>query len=132
VTEETQTPDPRFGLQAPLTQIILTTPGGLRFESRQQREATYDVGLTGLTETLDINGRVQTRVFDVATRRYHFTSAAGRNASLTVDPQGRPLQQMLPGLDPWDYIYDGRGRLTSLVQGSRTTVRPSPTTPPGA
>lgn len=63
VTTEVQGPDPRFGMQAPITQrLTVKTPGGLTSTLTTQRSATLTdsanpLSLTTLTDTVTINGR---------------------------------------------------------------------------
>ncbi|WP_084284650.1 NHL domain-containing protein [Solirubrobacter soli] len=124
VTEEAG-PDPRFGMDAPLTaRMTVTSPAGLR--TVMSRARTVDLATPGaplslrsFTETTTVNGRVQTSRFDADTLRWTDTSPAGRQKVTTVDGQGRPLRVESAQITPSVFTYVD-GRLTKSAQGART------------
>jgi RHS repeat-associated protein len=124
VTEEAG-PDPRFGMDAPLTaRMTVTSPAGLR--TVMSRARTVDLATPGaplslrsFTETTTVNGRVQTTRFDADALRWTDTSPAGRQKVTTVDGQGRPLRVEAAGITPSVFTYVD-GRLTKSAQGART------------
>ncbi|WP_375591828.1 carbohydrate-binding protein [Chitiniphilus eburneus] len=129
VTTRTQGPDPRFGMQAPLTtRLSVETPSGLLMTQTHTRQATLadadnPLSLQSQTDTLTINGKSLTSVYQAAARSYTSTSPAGRQSTVYVDAQGRPLQLAQPGLLPVDRAYDAKGRLTTISQGSGDAAR---------
>ncbi|MCB1765327.1 MAG: hypothetical protein KDJ22_04575 [Candidatus Competibacteraceae bacterium] len=127
-TEQTGHPDPRFGMQAPLVDSVVTLPNGLsqsitRTQTVNLADPDNLLSLTQITDTMKINGRTTTRVFDAATRTWTVTSPTGRQVSTVIDTQGRPTQVRVPGLADLNVSYDSRGRPSSLTQGTGADVR---------
>jgi YD repeat-containing protein len=122
-------PDPRFGMQAPISaSLVLTTPGGLNLNLSAIRSATLSdpddvLSLTTQTETATVNGRTFTAVFefDGLLRTITTTSAAnpGRQSVTTLDQRGRIVKQHVPALLDVQFAYDTRGRLDTITRGTR-------------
>ena len=116
-------PDPRFGMQAPITNSMsIRTPTGLTSTLSEARTVTLatasdPLSLTSQTDTTTLNGRTSTRVYDAALRKFTITSPSSRQRFAIVDTQGRITQAQTTGLDPVNYTYDTRGRLTQISQG---------------
>ncbi|AZT84803.1 hypothetical protein EHN06_15270 [Marinobacter sp. NP-4(2019)] len=127
VSEEA--PDPRFGMLAPFTkERRIDTPNGLALRQTTQRTASLDHPLdplshTALTETVTVNGRTQNAAYDVATRTWSTTSAAGRIGTVQLNAQGRPTLSQFGSLAAASYGYDARGRLSTLSAGEGTEQR---------
>src|SRR5574341_1075042 len=121
----TEGPDPRFGMQSPLiSSMKITTPGGKVYSMSEGRsvtltDTTNPLSLTTLTDTVSVNGRTYTSVYDAAAKTITASTPAGRQAITTLDSQGRVTQAQVPGLDPLNYSYDAQGRLTTITQGVR-------------
>jgi RHS repeat-associated protein len=123
-----QGPDPRFGMMAPVPSTSKTTmPSGLSLTINTTRSAvlknTNDPQSLKLTETSTINSRTHTSTYDMPTRTSLSTSPTGRQSSSTIDAQGRVTRQQIAGLDPVDFSYDARGRLSSVTHGSGAEQR---------
>jgi RHS repeat-associated protein len=122
-------PDPRWGMQAPLdTSQSIRTPRNLTYTSIVSRVATLTdpnnpLSLATLTDTLSVNGRTYTRVYDAATRTLTSTSPLGRQISTVLDNLARVRSFQIPSLVPRQLIYDNRGLLTTMTQGSGADVR---------
>jgi RHS repeat-associated protein len=125
-----QSPDPRFGMDAPL-ESLTTTTGGLTSTVTNARtvnlsDPTNLFSLTTSTDTTVINGRKYTRAYNASTRTFTMTSPAGRTSAVTIDKLGRVTGIQVGGLAPVTAEYDTRGRLANLVWGmgsaSRTTA----------
>jgi len=122
-------PDPRFGMQAPLTSAqSIRTPSGLTMQQTQARTTTLQTptdlfSLMGLTDTFTINGRQSTLHFDSASRRWTATSPAARTATEDIDTQGRPISAQVTGLATSAYSYDNRGRLAGTTLGADADAR---------
>ncbi|OGP87479.1 MAG: hypothetical protein A2156_10700, partial [Deltaproteobacteria bacterium RBG_16_48_10] len=122
-------PDPRFGMQAPLSKsFTLTTPGGGSLTSTLGRTVTLSnpndpLSITTMTNTLNNDGRASTRVYNAATRTVTDTSPMGRQSMSTLDSLGRVIQVQAVGIDPVVFSYDTRGRLVSMTQGTGPDVR---------
>jgi YD repeat-containing protein len=122
-------PDPRWGMQAPvLASFTSTTPGGLVETITGSRTATLasatdPFSLQTQTDTLVVNGRTWTTVYQAASKTLTSTSPAGRQATSTLDTRGRVVQHQVAGLLLESFAYDGRGRLISAVQGTAPSAR---------
>lgn len=128
-TEETRAADPRFGMLAPFPQDQTTrTPAGLSSEITAQRsvalaDSTNPLSLRALTETITLNNRTSTSIYNAASRQFSLTSPGNRNSQTRIDAQGRVTQEAVTGLDAVAYTYDTRGRLVTIMQGSGDTAR---------
>lgn len=130
ITTATQGPDPRFGMQSPLTTALsVATPGGGPSLSMTKTRSAV-LGTPGdpfsvqtLTDTTTIAGRTTTSVFDAATMTTQTTSPAGRIANMTVDTRGRPVLRQMGGLNALNIGYDARGRIATLTQGAGLGAR---------
>jgi RHS repeat-associated protein len=129
VVTEVRGPDPRFGLQSPVTSSLqIRTPSGLTSSSTRTVSAILGspsdpLSLRTLSETDVQNGRTFSRIFDASLRRFTTTSAEGRQRSVTVDAQGRPIQGSVLGLLPVTFQYDTRGRVADIRQGTGAAER---------
>jgi len=127
-TTQVQGPDPRFGMQAPVTtSMTITSPGKLTQTITGGRTATLvnpndPLSLKTLTETTSINGRTFTSIFDAASRNLTSQTPMGRKTITTLDNKGRIVQSQLSGIIPVQYTYDSRGRLSSVMQGTRNST----------
>jgi RHS repeat-associated protein len=122
-------PDPLRGMQTPIgAEILLKTPGGLVQATTRSRTAVFAVpgdpfSLVTRTDVRAVNGRVWTHTFDSATRTFAWTSPVGRQASRTIDAQGRVTDLLLADLEPVHFDYDPHGRLASIVEGTGPGAR---------
>lgn len=122
-------PDPRFGMLSSVPTINrITTPAGLINTTTTARSAILTDPLdrlshTSLTETVTTNGRVSTQVYTAATKTFVTTSPFGRQTSTVLDAKGRVAQTLLPGINPVNYAYDIRGRLSSIGSGFGAELR---------
>ncbi|MCC6897656.1 MAG: carboxypeptidase regulatory-like domain-containing protein, partial [Polyangiaceae bacterium] len=124
IYSRTDAPDPRLGLQAPVTSRTTRTPGGLLRTETVTRTVTGAVpadplAFTQQTDTVDVNGRPTTTVFDKATLKTTVTSAQGRVTKTFHDTQMRVTRREITGITPVDFLYDARGRLSTVTQGPR-------------
>jgi RHS repeat-associated protein len=119
-------PDPRFGMQAPLTRRMrFTTPAGLVLSMSGARGAVLAIAGDPLSvqsevDSVVVNGRVFTQTYDAAQRRYTGRTAAGRQSLTHVDPVGRQLESSVPGIAAVSYSYDANGFLSTMAQGARS------------
>jgi RHS repeat-associated protein len=127
VAETLDGPDPRFGMQSPITTSRKMTTGGLT--ATASSSATLDpvkpadpLTFNTLTRTATVNGRTATSVYTQASRTTTTTSPAGRTRTTVLDAQGRLTQAQIPGLDAVTIAYDGHGRPGSLRQSTRTVA----------
>jgi RHS repeat-associated protein len=121
-------PDPRFGMQTPLTKSLSTTTGGLTSTITTQRTAMLSdpidpLSVTSQTDTITFNGRTFTNSFDAATRAFTKTTPGGRQSTATLDAQGRVTRSQVSGLLATTFTYDPHGRFAAITQGTGTDIR---------
>jgi len=127
-TLRSQSPDPRFGMQAPLATQQVSTAGGLVSGTSTQRAVTLAdpndlLSLTSLVDTRTVNGRVYQSSYDAATRTFTDTTPAGRQTVRALDALGRTIQSQVTGLAPTSMTYDARGRLATITHGTGAEAR---------
>lgn len=129
VVSTVEGPDPRFGMQAPIIKsMTITTPGGLKYEMTGERTAKLEapndaLSLLTQTDTVTINGKTYTTVYDATTRTYTSTTPMGRRSVTTLDEKGRVVKVEVPGLASVVFEYDERGRLVRTTEGSGSEAR---------
>jgi RHS repeat-associated protein len=113
-----QSPAPRFGMLAPLSDTQIATPGGLTLTVSEQRSILSLDPLEFVSMTV-INGRTFTRAFNEGTPFSTETTVSdeGREVTTMLDEQQRVVRSEVPGLHPIRREYDGRGRLTKIKHG---------------
>ncbi|HCU57493.1 MAG TPA: hypothetical protein DF984_04590, partial [Anaerolineaceae bacterium] len=121
-------PDPRFGMQAPLSKSNTVTTGGLTSITAAIRTAVLtDINdpltLTSLTDTNTLNDRIFTTGYNAATRTSSITSPMGRERTYTTDMISRITLSQVLGQDAINYGYNSRGRLIAVTTGSGTAQR---------
>ena len=129
VTNETQSADPRWGLQAPLTtNTTITTPGALSLNRNFTRAVSLSnpanpLSLIVQNDTLSLNGRNYSKAYTAATRTFVFNTPLGRQTQTITDTQGRPTTKVVANLNAANYSYDARGRLATATSGSGMEAR---------
>ncbi|MCB1032595.1 MAG: hypothetical protein KDD47_02025, partial [Acidobacteria bacterium] len=124
--------DPRFGMAASRTGgFTATLPGGATMSATTstqviQSDPDDPLSLTGLTESVTVNGRTFTSSYDGATRTVTSTSPLGRTSSAVLDPLGQLVEQRRSGLVPIRYEVRPDGLLSAVRVGDgpeqRSTV----------
>ncbi len=117
-------PDPRYGLESPVVkQQSLTMPSGLESTFGRSRTITQMSGLTvtGMRDTITVNGKHTVREFDGINRISVTTSPEGRKSYVFMDEFGRTVKDSIPGMTAVHYAYDNKGFLIETRQGNRTT-----------
>jgi RHS repeat-associated protein len=128
VITTTTGPDPRFGMQAPMTTGgTITLPSGLRSTTTQQRTALLSDSQNPLSVTseetlLTVNGKVYRSVFTAASHTSVATSPLGRQVASTIDTHGRVTQMSMPKLAPVVFTYTARGEVGTIDYGGRLTT----------
>ncbi|MFA5832145.1 MAG: Ig-like domain-containing protein [Bacteroidota bacterium] len=117
-------PDPRFGMQSPLTSVTVTTPGGLQSIVSHKRTVTELVGLTvmGIMDSVNANGKVSLTTYDGNQNLFTTISPQGRKTFTYIDSVGRTLKDSIQGMASVNYVYDTKGRIVSVTQGERTST----------
>jgi RHS repeat-associated protein len=126
VTTVTNNPDPRFGMQTPLSQQTTILPSGLtRVETTSSITTLADqvdpFSLVSEVTTTNRNGRIWTSTYTSANGRTENVTPEGRWSRSYIDAQGRITRSELPSTLAVDFAYDPDGRLTSITQGTRVT-----------
>ena len=128
ITTNVPGPDPRFGMQAPLSKDNSVATGGLTSNTANNRSVTLTdpanpLSLSSLTDTSTINSRTFTTAYDAATRIFTVASPTGRQMTYSIDTQGRITGSQVPGLESTSYSYNAQGRLSSVAIGSGGSQR---------
>lgn len=128
ITNLLKGPDPRFAMQTPIAKSLAVTTGGLTSALSTVRTATLvdsnnPLSLSTLTDTVTLNGRISTSVYDAATKTATNTSAVGRTSKAIIDNLGRIVQSQVTGILPSNLTYDTRGRLASVSKGTVPDAR---------
>jgi RHS repeat-associated protein len=124
---DTLGPDPRWGIQVPIEASSNITFGSLTMNATSTRKVTLATpsnpfSLTSQTDADAINGRRYTSVFTGSTRTYVDSTPVGRKATRVLDPLERISSVQIGALSPAQLSYDARGRLSTIVQGTRKTT----------
>ena len=118
----TEKSDPRFGMQAPMAgQFSVRMPSGLQLTGASVRRVTLanandPLSLTIQVDSLTVNGRTFTSLFDAAARTLTATSAEGRQTVALLDTLGRVVEERVAGVAPVRYGYGPRGFLATVSQ----------------
>jgi YD repeat-containing protein len=117
-------PDPRFGMQAPLGNVTVKTPGGLQSNINQFRTVTQMTGnqVTGLTDSVMVNGKPYRTQWDGNQRMLTKISAEGRKTFSFYNAKGKIVKDSIPGLLATLYKYDNKGRKIEDNWGGRKTA----------
>ncbi len=129
VTEVTEGPDPRWGLEAPVSaRTTVRTPLGLVSTTTTSRSAVLSdpddpLSLISWTDNMVLNGKTWTRSYDAANRRITLVTPVGRRTITAIDNQGRTvLVNVAPSVDNIAFAYDTRGRLAETTQGGKIST----------
>jgi len=126
VTTLEQGPDPRFSMLSPITRSLRISTGDLTANRTGQRTVVLSgntLNLATLTETVTLNGRTHTTLYDAASKTFTATSPAARQTRTVIDSKGHITETQVTGLLPVNRTYDSQGRLETLVQGSGADER---------
>src|SRR5262249_34339098 len=99
-----QSPDPRWGMLAPLATVDLTA-GSPHLVTQNTSSVTYGadgnpLNVQTLTKSTTINGQTSTSTYDAASHTVTDRSAAGRVETSTLDDHGRITEIAPPGVAP--------------------------------
>jgi RHS repeat-associated protein len=122
-------PDPRFGMQAPIIEKkSVTMPCGLTAITTTRRTATLanlsdPLSLVEVADTVGLNGRNWTIVYEAATNTETTISPMGRQTTIVTDAQGRIRESRVAGLLPATIEYDVHGRPVRMTRGAAENLR---------
>ncbi len=114
-------PDPRFGMQAPVSSVTVGTPAGRSLSMSETRTATLStptdpLSATALGETITVNGRAYVSNYAAATRTWTSTTPTLRTITSTLDAKGKLAQVQPPGVSQISFSYDTAGRLSGSAR----------------
>jgi RHS repeat-associated protein len=126
---ETQAgPDPRFGMQAPVSGETVKLPSGLIASHSVTRSTALShpsdpLILSAHSETTAVNGRTFVRSYAPSTRTWTFKSPLNRQSVTTLNTKGRPATSKIANFETSSYAYTPQGRLDLITMGSGGSVR---------
>lgn len=129
VTTFVEARDPRFGLQSRIAgRLSATTPSGLTRRIELDREVALtdprdSLSLEWLRDLWSINGSIYSVFYDATTKTSTLTTPTGRSLRFTRDELGRLTNLEPPGSPAVELLYDARGRLAAVGQGTADDVR---------
>lgn len=130
VTTIVESPDPRWGMQAPFVTSIKmqAADGRVFFTQTASREATLadrnnPLSLRTQTDIVTTNGRTTTTTYNADTHTLTTTDPAGLQTTRVLDARGRSIYEQTTNLAPKSYLYDTDGRLTSVTEGTGASAR---------
>jgi RHS repeat-associated protein len=121
--QSSSSPDPRWGLQAPVIQSGTFTQGSLSMTLGGGRtvalaSASDPFSVVTQTDTRTVNGRTYTSAFAATSSAIVDTSPMGRTNTVTLDALERVTATQVSGLAAMRYTYDTRGRLVTVTQAN--------------
>lgn len=128
VTVLRERPDPRFGLEAPATDITVTTPAGITARLELERSVELidpadPLSHASIIERTTVDGARYESHYSAAERRWTLSSPSGRTAFIALDARGRVLARSAAGLAPISQEYDSQGHLVALSRGTGSEAR---------
>jgi RHS repeat-associated protein len=123
---KTLSADLRWGLQAPVPTSGTLTKGSLAETEAGNRSSSFSSGnpfsLTAQTDTETINSRTYTSVFTTPNLTNVDKTPMNRTTTTVLDSLERISSRQIGALLPIKFVYDARGRLSTVTQGTRTTT----------
>ncbi|MEN9581957.1 MAG: hypothetical protein RJA70_4966, partial [Pseudomonadota bacterium] len=123
----TSTPDPRFGMHAPIASTTVTLPSGLTRVEDVTKEFfslapndPFDYTSERIKRT--VNGKTWQEDYTRSTRTRVSRSPQARTVTTVEDELGRVLQQQRRGIHTVSFSYDSFGRFERSAQGNRTST----------
>jgi len=117
-------PDPRWGLQSPVTDSAVLTRGNLKMaisETRAANVAGDPFALISQSDIERLNGRAYVSKFTGGSETLVTTSPMARTTTTVLDSQERISETQSGSLYPVKFTYDSRGRTATVARGSRVT-----------
>jgi RHS repeat-associated protein len=123
----TLTPDPVWGIQAPVGTSETISRGNLTMNITGSRSTTLGTAgnpftVASETDTVKINGRTYTSVFTGSSKTYVDTTPVKRKTTTVLDSLERISSIQVGALLPVVLAYDSKGRLSTITQGTRTST----------
>jgi RHS repeat-associated protein len=125
-----QGPDPRFGMNTPVTESsTITLPSHLQRTDTEKRTVTLQDPFDPFSiQQLRIEQRTggdaaAITTYDTTTRELRVVSPEGREAMVTLDSEGRIAKTEMPNLEPTSIAYDAVGRVKAVTSGTGSEAR---------
>jgi RHS repeat-associated protein/uncharacterized repeat protein (TIGR01451 family) len=122
------TSDPRFKMFSPFMNSFTSAIGSISVAGSATRNLTladpnnpFSPVASSRTIT-SVNGRTFEVAYDGSSHAITTTSPEGRSTLMTLDLDGQIASVSVPRIIPVEYGHDGKGLLTSVVQGGRTST----------
>ncbi|MGP0098286.1 MAG: RHS repeat domain-containing protein [Terriglobales bacterium] len=120
-------PDPRWGIQVPVTTSETVNEGSLTMNITGSRTASVKIPgnpftLETQTNTQTVNGRTYSTVFTASKRTFVETTPVGRKLTTVLDKDERLSSTQIGSLTASDFTYNTQGRLSTMTQGTRKTT----------
>lgn len=126
VRSNNASPDPRFGAHATYFASTTTAAAGRSQLVVTKKTATLTdpldlMSLETSTETVAINSRTYTSIFDTATLTTTTHTPEARETATRINLAGQPVETRRALLSPVSFSYDLKGRMASITQGTRNS-----------
>ncbi len=123
-----RTPDPRWGLAAPIVSKTTVLPSGLTSTFRSTRKVTLanpldPFSITEIDDQYNVNGATFFAFYIASTKTWTYASPLGRRQFFTINNFGQTTNAQVNGLTGVDLAYDPQGRLSKQTLGTRQAVR---------
>lgn len=115
-------PDPRWGIDAPVT-ASMTTNGKRSAQEKRTGTLTSNQAASAVSETFTVDGATWTMAYDPAKRTSSTTRPDGAKSVVTYDATGRVTGTSSPGRPTVSYHRDRSGRLDRLAIGTGAEQR---------
>ncbi|MCB9772147.1 MAG: fibronectin type III domain-containing protein [Candidatus Omnitrophica bacterium] len=116
--------DPKYKFKYLKTSTI-TTPAGLKAQvvyNRTYTDTNNDQKIDRIVRTASLNNKTSTVTHDTITSTFTAMSPLGRKVTAVYDPTTLLTSKVsVPGLVDTSYTYDFKGRVNTVVAGTRTT-----------
>lgn len=118
-------PDPRFGMQAPLVDETVETPTGRSLRTRKTRDVSLQdpqdvLSVATLVDTNIIGSRQFDYTVDVAARTETLSMPSGLEIGEIYDENWRLVSLHRPGLAPLEYSYGTFGLMQRVQQAQQS------------
>ena len=125
-------PDPRFGMQMPITaESVLTLPSGLSRVTKKRRAVTLEdpddlLSVLEISDEVEINGQISRTIYDAVEKTITSQSPQRRTSVSHLNDMHQVTQFDPPGNGMYESTYttyDDDGRVTSTSIGTGASAR---------
>lgn len=129
VITTTKGPDPRFGMQAPITtEKRVTYPSGKSSVATTNRTVELSdindpLSIVKLIDSTIVNGDLFVTTYSSVDSTIVSVTPSGKIATTFLDTMGVVVKDSVKGIEPISYTYDEKGFLTATTQGTGIDAR---------